>query len=524
MDDRAEQLGYMGEDLFKTLCTKAKLTANKAKIDKFGWDFSVEFKEEIPNNVIHLHNSSPKCKVQVKATDKQDGFVSIKLSNLHHSATDLYPTFYFIVEYDKHDDEQKVFIVHIDKHKITEILRHIHIKQKEYGKNFQSHKRYKVLHYNESHELSEINGAALKESLHQHIGTNYSKYVTSKAAHLKSTGFESGNAQIQLSVDGKQGLENFIDNTLGLKSELNVRDIKITNMRFNILEKNPSFYQKNTIIKTKPLKPHDIKITFKEDTALNNLDFEGELYLPLIPNTSVEFSKIRIKAKLFEIVIQSNDNSISFTFSDILNPSMNLVLLRNYLELLRMLYSTIANKIIVQVTSSTIGAIDFSFEPEKINFVFEDELLAVETALNILTSFKLFNPIITSLRNIMELSQYTEQVNQILNPTAPTNFALTEIDFDKLDQSKQYAFVTKILTKIGEHILCVLLVFLFNDLKEYEKSGVLTTDSFIIEHKLTFHHSSYSETALIPFYKEIGLKYAKNHLTQINTKLSIDFD
>ena len=77
-------LGSMGEACFSFWCAQANLTANSSRIDSWGWDFYVEFPQENHENIsLDMRPSPIKCKVQVKATSKEDKKkVQIKISNL----------------------------------------------------------------------------------------------------------------------------------------------------------------------------------------------------------------------------------------------------------------------------------------------------------------------------------------------------------------------------------------------------------------------------------------------------------
>lgn len=522
--ERENKIGEMAEDLCKALCTKADLTANKSNIDRFGWDFYVEFKTNISSNPLLLHNSSPKCKIQVKATDQTGGYISVKLSNLLHSVTDLQPAFYFIVEYDGKDEEQRIYIVHIDNSAITNILKSIHKKRLQYGENFKLNKRRMRLHYDENHKLLSINSSALKETLTNYIGNSYSEYVDSKVKHLHSTGFENGNAQIQLLFKDQLKQENLVDNLIGLSNELSVDSIKISKMRFNVVEEKPYFHKNNVVLKTKPMKPHKVQLTFREDRVTPFLSFNAELYIGAVSNNlQTQNLKFRITTELFEILVQEKDNSISVTFSDIFNPIMTIGLIHKQLKLLEMFYSA-TTKIIIEMHSSELGNLQLSFEPQSTDFEYANELSAVEKSLALLLQFKLYEPISTSLKNLMEMQYHTNQVCQLLTPSQPSRFRLKEIDFQKLDETQKYAFITRTLTKIDDYVLCVFFVLIFEPSSNIKTVDFIETNTFIVEHKVVFTSHSFDETHLVPYYKELGLKYAENHLTQIDTKLAIDFN
>ena len=86
-------LGQLGENTFAMWCAQVGLSANPSAIDKTGWDYYVEFPISQNISTNELHKSAFECKVQVKATDKQDRKLSITVSNLRRLATAQMPSF-----------------------------------------------------------------------------------------------------------------------------------------------------------------------------------------------------------------------------------------------------------------------------------------------------------------------------------------------------------------------------------------------------------------------------------------------
>ncbi|MCU4373294.1 hypothetical protein KTH39_15930, partial [Acinetobacter ursingii] len=125
-------LGQLGESTFAMWCAQVGLVANNSAIDKTGWDYYVEF--PISSNITthELHKSAFECKVQVKATDKQDRKLPVTISNLRRMATLQMPAFYIFLEFDGKNEVQNAFVLHIDNEWIYKILKRVHkIEQSE---------------------------------------------------------------------------------------------------------------------------------------------------------------------------------------------------------------------------------------------------------------------------------------------------------------------------------------------------------------------------------------------------------
>ena len=93
-------LGAMGENAFSLLCNSVGLIANGSKIDKTGWDFIVEFPENINNGILADMEPAPlECRIQVKSTDKKDRKVQINLKNMNRLVKAPMPSFICLIEF-----------------------------------------------------------------------------------------------------------------------------------------------------------------------------------------------------------------------------------------------------------------------------------------------------------------------------------------------------------------------------------------------------------------------------------------
>ena len=258
-------LGLLGELSFQSWCAQEGLIANGAKIDKTGWDFFIEFpmSQELSSSV--LHKSAINCKIQVKATDKQDRKLPITISNLRQMATAQMPAFYIFLEFDGKNEVQRAFILHVNNEIIYSTLKRIHeIEQSDEENNL--NKRKMTLKYNEKNQLKSLDGKSLKENLLEHIGKDYSKYIEEKNNFLENCGFENGYGKVNFSINGKEGgLPKLIDLSLGLIDELDVENYISIDERFGISSKTPNFELDNAKLKIDLLPPKKGKITFRED-------------------------------------------------------------------------------------------------------------------------------------------------------------------------------------------------------------------------------------------------------------------
>jgi len=65
----SDNLGDLGEDSFKAMCSKESLTLTKPSKDENGWDAYIEFPWTKENCISLDKQEAPvRCKIQVKAT------------------------------------------------------------------------------------------------------------------------------------------------------------------------------------------------------------------------------------------------------------------------------------------------------------------------------------------------------------------------------------------------------------------------------------------------------------------------
>ena len=162
-------LGQMGESTFSLWCGQAGLTANGSKVDRTGWDFFVEFPFVGNADPTQLHAPSIECRVQVKATDKADRLLPIKLSNLRRLITAQMPAFFVFIEFDRMDVAQRAFLVHVDDNLISKTLKRIH-ELDNTSKTFDHHKRTLTVRYGAAHEVAALTGDSLKQKIEGYVG------------------------------------------------------------------------------------------------------------------------------------------------------------------------------------------------------------------------------------------------------------------------------------------------------------------------------------------------------------------
>lgn len=467
-------LGKLGENTFAVWCSQVGLNANPSVIDKTGWDYYVEFPIAPDLSTNELHKSAINCKIQVKATDKQDRRLAITLSNLRQMATSQMPSFYIFLEFDGKDEVQKAFIVHLDNNIIYSVLKRIHeIEQSNKESNL--NKRTMTLKYDESNELKLLNGQNLKENLLAYIGRDYSKYINDKSNFLESCGFEDGYGTIQFSLNGEESIKKIIDVSLGLEEELDVENLVSIEHRFGIPSKNPEFELKTAKLKLGMLAPKKGKIHFKEDQLSSGLTFDMNFYVsPFSFQEFRKFSKFRIIGEFFDINCEPYQNKAKYNFSLGDDCRLEIRQLKKAIALITLL-SKDKHKTIFDIEFENFETLSFTLTSNYVKRDLEifDELL--NKILQICQNLPNHDEISISLKELYYYKQEIEQFHTLMTKTSECNF---KVEFglsveDRLGED-QTAHIAVTSSRLGSHIVGAIF-------SVFGKSTVISENRYRLE-------------------------------------------
>ncbi|ENV48332.1 hypothetical protein P255_01213 [Acinetobacter brisouii CIP 110357] len=463
-------LGQLGESTFEMWCAQVGLIANGSAIDKTGWDYYVEF--PISSNVTtkELHKSAFECKVQVKATDKQDRKLPITISNLRRMATAQMPTFYAFLEFDGKNEVQNAFILHIDNDLVFKILKKIHeIEQSESEKDKNLNKRKMTLFYNEQHKLEKLDGNNLKETILKYIGENYSEYIVGKNKYLQDCGFEDESITMKFSIEGEDGIQKIIDVSLGLEKEFNVKNLISIEKRFGIPDKKSQVELSNAKLSLDMLPPKRGKIRFKEDNLSYGLVFDIDFYNSPF-NSSKEFKrflKFRLINDLFDIIFEPYAGKVNYKFNlwD-KNRRFELKILKDAIALINIM-SRDNQKIIVELEIENLNTLTFDFKSKyvKRDLGVFDELLS--KVLQICFQAKIYEEITISIQELYHYKQEIEQFHTLITKSDRCDF-MAEFELKEKLTFNKAAFIAVITCRLGSHTLGMIYT-IFGEIKETSK-------------------------------------------------------
>lgn len=479
-------VGAKGESTFTSWCADVGLTPNKSGMDRTGWDFMVEFPfgENIPD-ADAVHVPAIECRVQVKATDKADRKLPITLSNLRRLATAPIPAFIIFIEFDGTDTEQRAYIVHVDEHLMSKILKRIHEITQGSGEK-RLNKRTLTIHYNESSMMDKLNGNCLRRTLLNHIGNNILDYVSRKKKTLESAGFEEGSATINFEVEGEENLKQLIDISLGIGKQVTVANFVARYTRFGIVSKRPFINEASGKLELPSIKPvSEGFLRFIESKLSGGISFRARLYIsPITQFVPEELRVIRIECEFFEIKYNPYTGQAKHSFRLGEGIRLPVRVFRDAIRAINLLTSPGA-RFFMELDFEGHPRLELRGTGNKQHFDFSKVIPVIECADDIVTRFSPSEEIDISFKEIITFEKYICQFHEIISSPARAFKIDFTVEPSELDANRKVACISMISVQIGSHILGALMVFTGKAARIDGGQYRLIADAAVIERKIT---------------------------------------
>lgn len=451
-------LGLMGESTFTLWCGDAGLIPNGSIIDKTGWDFFVEF--PFDNILVNkIHASAKECKVQVKATDKKERKLQFTLSNLRRLVTTPLPTFILFLEFNKNSQVEDAFLVHIDDELATQILRKIYILSVE-NKNVPLNKKTMMIHYNESHRITPLDGHSLKHTINKIIGDDFDAYIKKKESHIANTGYENGSFRMKFSTSGKENLEKMIDSSLGMNVKFSVNGLTQNSMRFGIVDDSNYIDMQDSLMQFQDVKPFSsCKLFIAKDKFSTPIIFDCNLYVSTLNHIiPAEYKKFRVENDLFDFSFKyTGEANYTFYFEKLIN--FDLIQTTKALSVYKLIKSH-GKGIQINIKLDSGKTIHFTLNCLNESFDLSNELRAAEHLLEISRFFEFTDTLFISLDDLQSKSEHIQMFHNILLKKTSSN--KIKIEFNILDnECKKDNFVLLFFfcQQINEYYFCAIISF-----------------------------------------------------------------
>ena len=304
-------IGRLGELEVQKICKKHGFTINSSKEDdRFGWDLLVEFpkliNEELP---LDKQKSRNLAMIQIKTTQSNELSRAIRLSNAHHMATQEIPTFIVLIHLDEKLEIKKIYIKHIWKLEIENILKRLRREHRE--KKLKLNEKQISIRFNNADIHTDDFANFIKKTI-DNFGDNY---ANEKLAIIQNAGYD-GNAKekITFNVDGT--ISDLVDWQIGLRKKIKINNLKRFDSRFGIDFQIGDTDDDIGDLEITPIpKRVKVKFSFDDDSEIVS---DAELFVPNLPGLPFENFKFRLNFEAIEFIfgdIKNKTASISINFN-----------------------------------------------------------------------------------------------------------------------------------------------------------------------------------------------------------------
>ncbi|OED62731.1 hypothetical protein A165_14345 [Vibrio tasmaniensis ZS-17] len=442
-------LGKLGETDFVRWCTQAGLITNSSnEEDVAGWDYLVEFPTTQNANTPNDRAVLPfECKVQVKATQRKDKRLGIKLSVIQRLVNYNYPAFILFLEYTNQTQPaiENAYLVHIDDKLIERTLKKL--RENDLLKKPKELNKVKLsVSYNTTHQLPKLNGETLRLLIESFSGTCVDAYIEEKQSLRNNIGYKDGGITMTCTF-GKDSFDkqHFIEMSLGLRESIDVDKFIVKDERFNLA--NDKFIMSQSEsgkLTIRNENSRQCKVRVKTSKYSPAITFDAELItLPINPLLHKNEQVLLLKTTLFTFVLEGlkrgkNTNKVMFTLDQTCKLDEVLSVLK--------VFSVTRNDLIMEIEGLHETTIKFDIT---LNLTQSYEQEFIQSLENIISTFEIdraseanFNHIAYQESNIVLINSLLK--NNISDghidtkepiPSDPTNFIFLESMFINLGKS-----------------------------------------------------------------------------------------
>ncbi|QDG52071.1 DUF4365 domain-containing protein [Persicimonas caeni] len=182
--------GDIAEDHFRSIVTRAGFECHRPAHDRRGWDFILEFPENIhvQFDASEMFNRAVEQRafVQVKGTRSGSKSMSVALQHWERFAKDSRPCFFYVLEIDDSSVPQEAYLIHVGEHLVGEVAKRLANLAEDDVRKFR--KLTKNLNWSRAEPLDPNDHHLLSEKLRAAAGTAPDEYADLKREWLKQAG------------------------------------------------------------------------------------------------------------------------------------------------------------------------------------------------------------------------------------------------------------------------------------------------------------------------------------------------
>ncbi len=215
-----DELGDVGESLFRKLCSQGKLICNKSDRDRTGWDFRVEFPIDAPSGITLDQRSPRVCQVQLKSTaGGSETRVPARLSSIERLAKDGAPAAVVVLRMRPDGTELMGYVIHLIDKELARILRRLRRAEAD-GRRDINHMTI-TFNYLKGKRFKPT-GDELREALAEICQVDVAAYAEMKRHQLASLGYDEGGgmeAEALLWIESPDHFTKILSGLAPLKPE-----------------------------------------------------------------------------------------------------------------------------------------------------------------------------------------------------------------------------------------------------------------------------------------------------------------
>ncbi len=312
----------MGEREFEQWCAQAGLIANRAEVDKGGWDYLVQFKAVTPSPQVtsldHLPPSAT-CWIQVKSTDaRKRASPSVKLSNWLRLIDPSLPAFHLVLRFEGQEHPVEAYLVPVGESAVFSVLKKLRsLPIEDIGA---LHKSTLSVAMRPEHRLPACNGLSLRAGIEQHVGTDLRAYHEAKKQWHDKSGYEGARYRFTMTTVGSSDahvLDRLVDFAIGLTDELPSTIRELEEIRFGVAKPVTTIVPlpSEVIIRTsRPSLDGTLEVAVPDGTLRVRVPcrfYHPHNLFPFIPNEKLRF---RVATSHFELVFRAQGEQVSLLF------------------------------------------------------------------------------------------------------------------------------------------------------------------------------------------------------------------
>jgi hypothetical protein len=311
-------LKKLGERTLETWGAQDDLIVNSSRDqDETGWDFFLEWPLEHDGfpaapSLLDPSPSPLQCLIQVKSTDRERKRWPVKLSNWLRFVESPLPTFFLVLEFERRDECQRAYLVHVGETYIERVLERIR-EITAHAPNAKLHQHTMDFTWNDDNEIAILHGTGLTATVHSYIPRGVKDYVAHKQRFLANVGYDKVPRKLRIKPrlpDAWGGTpdELLVDFALGIVPHLEIETGEVIDLRFGIPAVLPDPLPTGTLHILDRVPAGRGRIRLHSSSVAQELLLDAEVYLPHGVEVGDEHVKVRYSIPFVDMIFGLTDS------------------------------------------------------------------------------------------------------------------------------------------------------------------------------------------------------------------------